>query len=783
MKTKNLMMCGASISAAIVVLLTIPKVSAAADERAGTDDQNVISEILVTAQRREENEQNVAISITTLNADSVKTLQTSADIGALVPNIQSEQTAGIGNNRLGIRGIAQGDFNNGSTTSNMVYLDDLPMNSMIAQGVPVWDVGRAEVLRGPQGTLFGRNATGGAIRYISEAPTNNSEGYAEATYGNSNQREFRGAISGPITDSIRARASFISNQRDGDVTNVILHRRQNEENFYGARLIVNWDATDALKATFKAQVFDSHFGSLAWKSTPGLPTSNGLNTVAHGFNNIGDVQASYGFQNLGPASGYTLSESNGFGVEHIRHVPISLNLDWNVGFATLTSVTGYLHAAIQGDYDIDASPASIADAYEPANAEQWSQEFRMTSNNDGPFNWIAGLFYLNENLDDTINVDATARWTNNPDGFPGDPNGVFYKRSTVQDLKTYAGFLHTTYQVTPKLMLTAAARYTYERKNVFYGFRHIYDFSTSVPGTAFEYADFLNTLASGNYGALLRAADPEGDNGNAHFSATTWKAAINYQATDLTLLYVLVSKGFKGGSFQPTANSRSDVALDPNAPIKAINPETVIDYEGGMKTTFWDGHARVNGAVFYYSYKDYQTNAFTPEGDQAFVNLPAAKLYGAELEVELKPVPHLDLNVGVGYTHSKITEVLFPDVPENAALLGNKLPLAEDFNFNGTIGYELITPIGSVTPEVSAKHYGKYQIDKENHKELGDFTLFNARIGFESSSRKVYGSLWIKNIANTVRPIAIDDFSETFGSDIAYVNQRRRFGVSAGIRF
>lgn len=755
--------------------------NATGSKAAQSESSDGLVDIVVTAQRREESSQRVPISMTALDSSAVRTLQTSGDLGQLVPNVQIEQTSGFGLNRTGIRGIAQGDFNGNSTTSNMVYLDELPMNAIFAQGVPLWDIARAEVLRGPQGTLFGRNATGGAIRYISQAPTAAPEGYAEISYGNSNMREVRAAISGAIASNLSARVSVLSNTREGDVYNITLDRKENAENYYGGRIILDWDAGTGFKASLRAQYFNSTVGTVGWKSTPGLSNNNGLGIDQNGFTSIGDVQASYGYMNLGPASNYTVIETDGDNTEHLRHIPVSLTLDADLGFATLTSVSGYLNVRMIGEYDSDSSPAPIVDVYEQFKDRQLTQEVRLASNGKGPLTWIAGVFYMNEKLDDALNANGTARFTNVGSAFPS-ASATLYNRSMNQELKTYAAFLHTTYQVTPQLMLTAAARYTHERKDAEYQFRRIYDYGSNVGRTPYSYPDFEKVVESGNYGTLLRQPNPAGDSGTDSFAQVTWKGALNYQITDRTMLYALVSKGFKGGSFKPTANSRGDLATDISQPIKAIRPETVIDYEAGLKTSFWGGKARINGAVYYYNYTDYQTNQLK-DGEQTFTNLPSAQLYGAELEIDLRPVRQLTISTGFGIARSKITKVIDPSQPENAALIGNKLPLQEDFNFNGSISYEIETPLGMFTPELSAKYYGKYFIDKENSKEIGNFALFNARLSYTSADEKFYGSLWVKNLANTIRVIAIDDVGESFGSDQAYVTQRRRFGITVGARF
>lgn len=758
---------------ALVVALCFTNASVAS--AADNTSRDTVTDIVVTAQRRDESAQSVAISLTAIDADLAKTLQSTSEIGRLAPNIQVEQTAGFAFNRTGVRGVAQGDFNGGSTTSNMVYIDDVPMNAMISQGVPLWDLGRVEVLRGPQGTLFGRNATGGAIRYITQTPGDETDGYAEFTYGNSNKREFRFGATLRLADTLKVRVSGISNKREGDVLNTFLNRKENAEDYFGGRLVAVWDATDTVRATLRAQYFDSEMGAIQYKTLPGLATGPGFEPDANGFTSVAQIQQFYGFTNPGPDTNFSQIQTDGSNVEHMKHLPISLNVDFDLGFATLTSVSGYLKVDVFSTQDADSSPAPILNVLDEYDLKQMSQELRLTSNGDGPFSWILGGFYLYERNANRISIDATA-WRGNVSFMWPDATSVFYQRGATQKLDTYAGFLHTAYKFSDKLSITAAARYTYEKKHILYNFRGQYQFPTTVGRTSYEFTDFLKAIESGNYGTVL-AAPPASFEGSKAFKEITWKASLDYQITPKTMVYALVSRGFKGGSFKPTANGQGEV-INPDGSILAVRPEIVIDYEAGLKSTFWNGRARVNGSVFYYDYRDYQTNQFIgTTATQLLSNLPKTKVYGVELETELRPVKGLTFSGGIGFTHTEITESLDP------SLIGKRLPYAEDFNFNASLEYLVETPIGSFTPGVSAKHYGSYFTVKENDRKIGDYTIYNAQIQYESPDQKFYGTAWIKNIGNKVVPVAIDDTSETFGADMGYVNQMRRFGVTAGVRF
>jgi len=751
--------------------------SASAQDTA-TEPGAQLEELVVTAQRRTETSQKVPISMTVLSGEVVReNFRTSGEIAQMVPNVQLGAPIGFGTPRTGIRGVSQSDFNPNATTSNMLYFDDVPLNAPVAQGAPIWDLERVEVLRGPQGTLFGRNAVGGAVRYLSAMPTKDVEGYAEVGAGVHDLREVRAAVGGPISGTLSGRVSMISYDFGGDIQNVVQNERQGKQQYSGYRLVLEWKPTDALTAVLRAQHVNADQQIFSWKVTPGVTTSPGnFGPLANGWTSLGQIQTAYGFKNLGQSSDYRISETDVRPHEHLEHTPISLNIDYDLGFATLTSVTGYLDVSHYLILDNDASPAPILGEYTRTFDQQYSQEFRLTSNDEGPFTWIAGAFYMKEFIKTDVDFDASV-WRGNQADLLPDARTVGYTRGTRNDLETYAAFLHTTYDITDSLLLTAAARYTHERKDVTWRFRTQYDFPTDAPRTSKEFYDWFRAVTSGNRGNVLSVADPLGLSASKSWGELTWKVGLDYKINSQMLVYGLVSRGFKGGAFPPTNNTVGGV-LDPNGDVIAVDPETVTDYEVGFKGDLIPGRLRVNASAFYYDYRNYQTNQLVPAlGVQILSNLPKAELYGAEVEVNAIPVENLLVNIGVGVVDTKITKSSDP------ALIGNKLPLAEDFNANVLVRYDLETGLGVFSPEVSAKYVGNYWTSKENVTKLGDYILVNARIGWESPGEKYYGALWATNLFDEVNPIALDDPDEFWGGNNANVNPHRRYGLTVGVRF
>ncbi len=738
-----------------------------------------IEEVVVTAQRRAESSQDVPISMSVLDQDAIKKMQTSSDLAQLVPNVQLENFVGFGIPRTGIRGIASADFNAISTTSNMVYLDDLPLNAGLAQGIPIWDLERAEVLRGPQGTLYGRNATGGAIRYIAATPTQQAEGYVDVTLGRFDQREVKAGYGGMLTDNLGARVSMVSNSRDGDYENVYRGVDQGKQSWYGVRGVFTWDPSANVGFELRAQYFESDQDIAAWKSTPGVTASDAFgpapSPLVNGWGSVAQLQAAYGFENLGEQSNFEHYESDVNPNEHIEHLPVSLTIDWDLGFATLTSVTGYLDLKQSFIVDNDSTPAPILTEFDQHDVEQKTQEFRLASASDGGFEWIAGFFYMEEEIEASLDFDGTAWWGNVNYGFP-DADTVIYRRGAAQDTESWALFLHTTYDLSEDLQLITAARYTEEEKSIDYRFRSFWEFPTSSPRQPGQFNDFLTAVRTGNLGTQLAPGDGT-FSGSDEWNAWTWRVGLDYHLNDDTLLYGFVSRGFKGGSFKPTANSLGEV-VDIDGSILSVDPEFIIDYELGVKADLFEKRMRINAGVFFYDYQDYQTNQLDPfTASQILSNLPEAEVYGAELEIDYALVEDLYARLGVGAIHTEITDSLDPGVE------GNKLPLAESFNANWSIRYDFRLPIGTISPEISGDYRGEYYTTKENVQELGDYVIWNARVGYRSNDQRYFGDLWIRNIDDTVEPILIDDSSEFFGSNIAWLNARRAYGVTFGAQF
>jgi len=736
-------------------------------------DNFVLEEIIITPEHRPENSQDVAISITVFSGDQVaENFKVSSEISAQIPNVQIESAQGFGTPRVGVRGIAQNDFNGNANTPIMLYMDGVPLNSPVSQGSPLWDLERVEVLRGPQGTLYGRNATAGAIQFISASPTEELEGFSEISVGRFGQLKFDGAISGEIVEGLSARLSYVNNSSDGYINDTNLNKDLGEVEYEGVRGLLDWDVTDNLTLRAKAQYFEADQHVMVWKSSPDIAQGDGFgpapDPLVNGWSSVAALQENFGFQNRGEADDFYTSEQGLETFEDIEHGIYSIEANWDFDSVILTSITGYLHVEQEWLTDTDSTPALMLHEFYLYEAQQTSQEFRLASNTGSPLQWLAGVFWMNEEFATNVNFDATSWMGNVSYGFPN-ADTVMYTRGVQQELDTYAVFFHTTYEFLDVLTATAAVRYTNEDKDIDYRFRSFWDFPTDNPRTSRQGVDFVAAVKSRDLGTLLSAA-PAPESLSESWSEVTWRFALDYKLNEDLLLFTSVSKGFKGGSFKPTANSSSELVV--------VDPETVVAYDLGIKSDWLGGRARLNATVFFYDYKNYQTNQFDPEtASQILSNMPEAEITGAEIELKLRPIHNLFVSFGVGYVDSEITK------SNPVALEGNELPYAEDLNVNGLISYGIETSFGIFTPQVSFTKRGEYFSFKENVVKIGGYSVANFRLGYEPGDGGIYVALWVNNMGDNRETIANDDNSEFFGTNVAHVNAPRTYGLNVGVKF
>lgn len=615
----------------------------------------VLEEVIVTAQKRSENVQDVPISITVLSPEELDTISTGVpDIRFLsgrVANLNIESSFGRVFPRFYIRGYGNTDFDLNASQPVSLVVDEIVQENPVLKGFPIFDVERVEVLRGPQGTLFGRNTPAGIVKLDSVKPSSDTAGYFRGSYGTYNATRLEGAIGGGFGDAWSTRLSVLYMRQSDYVDNGYTNTKNEYEGFdeWAARFQIAYDNGGAFRALFNVH----------GRGVDGTATLFRANIIQQGANYIN--QDNYDRDTVW-YDGQNEQDLNGVGG--------LIKLDWDIGNMTLTSVTGYESVDLFSRGDIDGGyggaccTAEWGPGFIPFDAEsadglndhsQWTEEIRLTSNNDGPINWLLGFFYFDEDFKiDTFNY-ATL--------FGGGINGEVLQQ---QKTKSYAFFGHVDYDVTDRLVIGAGIRYSNDKKDYF-----AQRFLSPIAFTG----------ASNELGPIY--ANPED-------SKTTWDVSANYAVADDVQFYARVATGFRAPSIQGRLLFGDTVSV--------ADSETAISYEFGVKATVADGKGRFAADVFTYTVDDAQLTAVGGEANfNQVINANKVKGKGFELDAQAFITPELLITYSLGYVVTDIDDpnlavagcgapctVVDPagPVPGSYLIGGNPLPQAPKISSN-----------------------------------------------------------------------------------------------------
>lgn len=732
------------------------------------DGQSSSLDIVVTAQRRQEKLQDVPTAVSAFGDSVFKEGglgRSASELLTLVPNA-SAGTQQHGRPRWWIRGVGAGQQQLDLANPVGFYLDDVYISNASATGLPLFDVERVEVLRGPQGTLWGKNTTGGAINIISKRPTLNpgdNDNYVKADYGSYDDKIVEAGVGAVLApDRLAGRFSFHVEDRDGRFHNLFTDGRSNgisDAVFRGQLLAKPTDTIDALLSVHyrKYKTTGTYWTSASY-------ASNGI--FRNGF---------------APPTDKDAVDTNAPEYSNTRQYGGSLHVNWSLGNLTLTSITGYERYDVKGPSDTDYTPLEISRGYVDAGSRQWTQELRLASPQGDRFNWIAGLYYFRETIGSST---FSARL---PDGavpaLAGSAAPVAYSDTAYHHTaESGAAFASGTYSVTDSLKLTVGARWSRETKKL--------DFSrlaSSSPAAASwsNYARWWDSY-TGSYG------------GPGTFSGKltkTWDA-FTYDVTPAwhidknNLLYFKFSHGVKSGGFNTAA------ALP--AALLAVAPEKLDAFEGGYKSTWFNGKLNFNATAFHYDYNDVQVNvvgsnpAAVGGATVSYLqNAQKAHVNGGELELEALPVQHLRLTGSAGILYTRFDKLLVANGGAN--LSGKQFVRAPHLTLNGSASYTIQLPSGgSIEPEIDARYTSLqyYYItpqDTTNRYLLTQpaYTLANGRISFTSPNGRFTLTAYVNNLLNTHyrnHALPIGGVPGITG-DVIYWGDPRTYGGSLIVRF
>lgn len=722
---------------------------------AQTDNQR-IDEIVVTAERRSETLQDVPMSVSAVTGDALErsSIYDTEALATTVPGLVLQRDV-VG--KAVIRGIGTENFTVGGDPGVAVYVDGAYMARSSTAIFDFFDVERVEVLRGPQGTLYGRNATGGVINVISRAPTEEFEGHVNLNVGDFNFRRVEAALSGGIVDGVRGRVSALYAERDGFTNNIFPDANNrgvgelDSKDLWAVRGRLDVDLGESVGLELIADMYrdDSNppafwytDDTLPWQF-PGAEYPRGLRTVSQGYET--DTP---GFTSL------TVGQAN-----RQDQTGLTARLTWEGDGVTLTSVSAYREIEFDWVNDGDGLSDFLVVYFQRDESEQFSQDFQLSSNGDGPFQWLAGAFFLTEDSEGLYAIPL------GPAFVP--PGGFTVVFDGSNETEAYGLFVEGSYDF-GNMTLTAGLRYSDESKD----------------------ATLATPLFEGDTTFPVQSA-------SASFDDVTPRVVLEYRATDSVNLYGSVTKGFKSGGYSLLDN-----------PINAFDEETIWAYEVGMKSQFADDRARLNLSAFVYDYEDQQLSQVTNLATQTR-NAGSSSIWGLEAEFVAILSDSFRLDGNVAYLDTEFDEFCTTDtrntaLPLDAAnctfsdgaggtfvtsnLAGNELPRAPDLTAFLAATWE--TAVSSTLDgfiRAEWQHTGDQFFSVFNRPTVAQdaYDLFNLSAGIAATDGGWNVRLWARNLTDE------EYFSNLFESGVTdalvipqgFVGAPRTYGLSVGFQF
>jgi len=754
---------GACSLASMALVFAAPAIAQEARDQTASRTpaaSGAIEEIVVTAQKRAQNVQDVPVAISAFSAEMLETrgISNPQDLQEAVPNLSiGEQTNLGGTAKVTLRGVGSENYGPGGDPGVPLHINGHYTQSTAYVFRDMIDVQRVEVQRGPQGTLYGRNAIGGNVNLITRRPTKEFEGSAAIEVGNYNRRMVQAIVSGPFTDSIRGRFVVARAVRDGFVKELGVGKDRDSVDYLSMRGSLEIDLASNLQAYINGYYFKDK-------------GNNYTRRIDRDPNNIAN---NFAFKVASNTPNEGQDKSKG----------ASIDFTWNLGNVEFRSLSAYDRTNTSGTYDLDGNPVRVAQYTVAIGMKVLTQEFQLLSKGDGPLKWVAGAFYYKEdsnelraNVIDRFDTDS-----NGKTGLTGDQTQptVIQNARTRNHADSWALYGQLDYNLTENLQLEAGLRYTRDGKSYFSGADTVLsDGSTrSVPtgGGRFTTFPLLNQVFFDN-------------TAGTHWSKATWKLGLNYRLNQDALLYASYSRGYKAGGY---AAKQGDY----------YNPEVVDAFELGLKGQWADNRVQTNLALFYYDYKNKQELQFFgpsaqfPNGGLQLINATSAKSYGAELEIRANVTNSFHLDASMSYLHARYGKFIAKDAQLGTAfqdLAGNKLPLSPEMKFNAGAQYDWSfgKNLGEFTLRGDYSWTGEQFGNALNRiggvlpatgDQIPEYGVINASLQWKSNDKSMQISLFARNLANkfAISNSFVNGLNEVVQSNL----KPRTYGLKIGYNF
>ncbi|HEX7757989.1 MAG TPA: TonB-dependent receptor [Caulobacteraceae bacterium] len=717
-----------------------------------------VAEIVVTAQKTAERVIDVPLNVSSLSGEALRTAHVDQpqDLASQVPNVDIKDNIPGAQSIITVRGVGLDDFSSTNNSSVGVYVDDVFLASFAEMDFNFYDLERIEVLKGPQGTLYGRNSTAGAINVISARPSlSGTSGVINIGYGSYRTFNADGYVNLPLSDTFALRLSAkTTQQEDGFWYSRVLHDRLGQQHVLLGRAQALWKPTDKLTVNFKLEGEHNRSSIGVGKFFGTIPTTA---AACPDFSNPAHCVDQHGYTDA-TADPFT-GDWNHRAPYNVSQWNATLHVDDDLGWAKLSSVTGYIDFRREFYIDADAAPTTDAEFDQNDKVRQFSQELRL-SGKTGIAQWVVGGYYS---------------WDRVQTHTPGFLTDLFVTDVLItadQTTRTGAVFGQVKWAITDKLSATTGLRYTDET-------RHYVGGTTDTNPLGFSFLCFV-------VGACGFPPNP-GQYVITHQDASTsdrnwsWRAALDYKPTDDTLIYASISRGEKSGGFFNGISTN-------NAALAPFRPETLTDYEVGVKAQSADRRVRFGASVFYYDYHDLQTQTFTSVGAVSLIklgNVPKAKIYGTDADLTWEALEGLTLRGGLGLLHTELGT--FQTANSGGVVTvpaGNKLPDAPTLTVNGSVRYQHAISQGFTGAVQFDAHYSG-SVFKEAlnlpYLSAGSYWIENAQVSVSSARDAWTLAVWVKNLSNTHYVSQATD--DGLGMGYRVFNPPRTYGMTVSHRF
>jgi iron complex outermembrane receptor protein len=729
---------------------------------------NELEVVTVTAERREEKLSDVPIDISAFRPDDLEStgISNAISLPLLVPTlVQVRGPNADAYETPFIRGVGSSSTQPGDDASVATYIDGVYQADKTANLFDLNDIDHIEVLKGPQGTLFGRNATGGAISIITKQPSFDWEFSGEASYGEYDTTVEKAYLTGPITDTLAASVSLLYKSGGN-----FIHDTVDNSNLGGAQgtaltAKLLWQPTDDLSITLSAILNNqiAHFASTSIAFVPG--------TVPVGALFGGKYSTAYD-QYAGSFVSYTRQ----------KDIQPQLHIKYSLGDFDITSITSYIHADNATPLDYDGTTANVfyfLNPHQPTTS--WSQELQFSSTGEGPLHWVGGLYYSDDTQgQQPVFLISGAAPPASPANFLSPSCTLrtaagcnMVALNTSANDQSFAAFGELSYLITPQDNLTAGLRYTVERKKL----QGNEDFEVALPGPAENTP--LSSLypPTGFLGVPLETADT-----HTTYKKPTWRFAYDHDFGDDIHAYASYNRGFKSGAYNLTSLTQPPVS-----------PETIDAYEVGLKATFFDRHLELNPSAYYYDYSNLQVQKVAA-GVITVQNAGAAELYGLDMDWAVIVTPSLRLHGGVSLEHSDYTTYANASsfgfapganfgygVQTTIDGAGHSLIYAPTYAFNVGATYNYDLPDGSsIILDSNFAYTGKYeQVVAAAGNYIFPHEDLSASITWTSADQHYYARLYGTNLTDLT---VVGTQLNTVGYFLE-LQQPRVVGGAVGVKF